>query len=66
MAVRVTYSDPRDAARTVDALLTAADVARDAGNPMLARRYMVLSNELADACERAPVPVIEPGVHYVG
>lgn len=56
MAVTVTFADPRDPARLVDALLVAADAARRTGHETLARRYVTLSNQLADAVDLSDCP----------
>ena len=56
MAVTVTWTDSRDAARTVDALLEAADVEVGRGRLLLAKRYRRMAEELADACDLAPLP----------
>lgn len=56
MAVQVTWTDPRDAARCVDALMAAAILAHDRGNLTLAARYVKLGDQLADACDHSAVP----------
>lgn len=60
VAVRVTWSDPRDAARACDALLAAAELAASQGKGTLMRRYVVMANDLADAMDRTDLPPINP------
>lgn len=54
MAAHVTFTDPRDVARCVDALLEAADVRRTAGDHSMARKYVSIANDLGDAADACP------------
>lgn len=56
----VTWQDPRDAARVVDALLTGAAVAAAEGRQTLARRYEALANDLGDALNDVPANAFTP------
>lgn len=51
MAVTITWTDPDDPARLIDALLTAA-VYEDRPRPLVARRYRRMVDELGDALDR--------------
>lgn len=65
MALQVTFRDPADAARIVDALLDEADtVERD--RPLLARRYRAIANDLGDALEELGPPSAPPSHMRVG
>ena len=56
MAVTVTWADAADAARVVDALLTASAVAAAEGRRTLADRYCRQANDVGDALDRLPPP----------
>lgn len=60
VAVSVTWTDPRDAARAADALLAAAELAAAKGMESLMRRYIGMANDLADAMKRTALPDINP------
>lgn len=57
MAAHVRFTDPRDVAHCVDALLEAAELRRGGGDASKARRYVAIANALgdaADACSGLP------------
>jgi hypothetical protein len=57
--IQLELVDARDAARIVDALLAQAQV-ECKRKPMLARRYIELSNRLADAMDEPGLPAHAP------
>jgi hypothetical protein len=58
VALHITFADPHDAARIVDALLDQADDI-EAERPLLARRYRAIADDLGDALERDLPPLTE-------
>jgi hypothetical protein len=59
--IRLELVDSRDAARIVDALLTAVEV-EATKRPMLARRYLMLADRLGDAIQLQPLPQHAPSL----
>ncbi|RHA38747.1 hypothetical protein D1825_13435 [Cellulomonas rhizosphaerae] len=57
--MQVTFTDPHDAARVVDALLEQADHI-EVNTPMLARRYRAIADDIGDALDR-DLPKPGPG-----
>lgn len=53
MAVTVQWADHADAARVVDALLTAARLEEKVGRTLLGRRYTQLADDIGDALDAA-------------
>jgi len=53
MALQVTFTDPHDALRVVDALLAEADHV-EADRPLLAHRYRAIAEDIGDALDRLP------------
>lgn len=55
VALQITFADPHDAARIVDALLDQAE-AVEVNTPMLARRYRAIADDIGDALDDTPKP----------
>lgn len=56
MGVQVTFGDPHDVARIIDALLEASEREALTGRATLAARYLRIADELGDELDKLPRP----------